>query len=104
MTAWWMRTTRVRKVRARSSAALRVVTFGAARLSAGAAEWEIDVMRAAARLQARCCRREPDSARPNCQPAKYRCDPAMPGARETVACRTTIRRVCPQEWAIVGHV
>src|ERR1700694_3820967 len=45
MTAWWMTTTRVRKERARSSAALRVLAFGTARISAGAAELEMDVMR-----------------------------------------------------------
>src|SRR5260370_38326745 len=48
MTAWWMTTTRVRKVRVRSSAALRVVAFGTARISADAAELEMDVMRAPA--------------------------------------------------------
>src|SRR5260370_17781 len=48
MTAWWTSTTSVRKVRARSSATLRALAFGAARISAGAAELEIDVMRAPA--------------------------------------------------------
>src|SRR5258708_6823609 len=48
MTAWWMTTTRVRKVRVRSTAALRVVAFGTARISADAAELEMDVMRAPA--------------------------------------------------------
>src|SRR5216683_6413212 len=48
MTAWWMTTTRVRKVRVRSSAALRVVAFGTARISADAAELEMDVMGAPA--------------------------------------------------------
>src|SRR5260370_40130719 len=50
MTAWWVTTTRVRKVRVRSSAALRVVAFGTARISAGAAELEMDVMCAPARV------------------------------------------------------
>src|SRR5216683_685628 len=45
-----MTTNRVRKVRARSSAALRVVAFGTARISAGAAELEMDVMCAPARV------------------------------------------------------
>jgi hypothetical protein len=43
-----MTTTRVRKVRVRSSAALRVVAFRTARISADATESEIDVMRAPA--------------------------------------------------------
>src|SRR3990170_427562 len=44
MTAWWSSTTRVRKVRVRSSAALRVVAVGAALVCAEATAWEIDVM------------------------------------------------------------
>jgi hypothetical protein len=43
-----MTTTRVRKVRARSSAALRALACGAALVAADATEWEIDVMRAPA--------------------------------------------------------
>src|ERR1700730_3247636 len=70
MTAWWTTTTRVRKVRARSSAALRVLAFGTARISAGAAELEMDVMRAPAGGRFRCCCREPDSARATRQNAK----------------------------------
>src|SRR5438105_244867 len=49
MTAWWTSTTRVRKVRARSSARLRVAAFGAALTSAGTAVSEIDVMHPPAR-------------------------------------------------------
>src|SRR6266404_800632 len=63
MTAWWKTTTRVRKVRARSSAALRAVALGAVRTSAFATDEEIEVMRAPAGDHLRCCRREPDSAR-----------------------------------------
>src|SRR6267154_3788446 len=50
MTAWWTSTTRVRKVRARSSAALRAEVRGVALVSAGATELEIDVMRAPGRV------------------------------------------------------
>src|SRR6266404_6279716 len=63
MTAWWKTTTRVRKVRARSSAALRAVALGAVRTSAFATDEEIEVMRAPAGDHLRCCRRAPDSAR-----------------------------------------
>src|SRR6266404_2586201 len=63
MTAWWKTTARVRKVRARSSAALRAVALGAVRTSAFATDEEIEVMRAPAGDHLRCCRREPDSAR-----------------------------------------
>src|ERR1700694_266968 len=70
MTAWWMTTTRVRKGRARSSAALRVLAFGAARIFVGATELEMDVMRAPAGGRFRCCCREPDSARARRQNAK----------------------------------
>src|SRR5713101_9567650 len=52
MTAWWTSTTRVRKVRARSSAALRAEVRGVALVSAGATELEIDVMRAPGRVVA----------------------------------------------------
>src|SRR5437764_6551405 len=44
MTAWWSSTTSVRKVRARSSAALRALVLGAALISAGTADWEMVVM------------------------------------------------------------
>src|SRR5260370_24237779 len=65
MTAWCSSTTSVRKVRARSSDRLRVLTFGAARTSAVAADDEIEVMRAPWQGDClRCCRWEPDSARP----------------------------------------
>src|SRR6266851_932179 len=50
MTAWWTSTTRVRKVRARSSAALRAEVRGVALVSAGATKLEIDVMRAPGRV------------------------------------------------------
>jgi len=45
-------------------AALRVLAFGAARTSAVATDGEIEVMRAPADDRLGCCRREPDSARP----------------------------------------
>src|SRR6266481_4324611 len=65
MTVWCSSTTSVRKVRARSSDRLRVLTFGAARTSALAADDEIEVMRAPRQGDRfRCCRWEPDSARP----------------------------------------
>src|SRR6478609_11565988 len=64
MTAWWSSTTRVRKVRARSSAALRAFAVGAARTCADATELEMDVMAVPADDDSGCCRREPDSARP----------------------------------------
>src|SRR5262249_29705422 len=44
MTAWWSSTTSVRKVRARSSAALRTFALGAARTSTGAAVCDIVVI------------------------------------------------------------
>jgi uncharacterized membrane protein YtjA (UPF0391 family) len=45
---------------------LRLVALAAIRVSAGAIELEIDVMRAPGRVNvAGCCRRERDSARPN---------------------------------------
>src|SRR6476661_7767612 len=44
MTAWWMRTTSVRKVRVRSRAKLRAFTFVAVPISADATGLEIDVM------------------------------------------------------------
>src|ERR1700730_17061926 len=46
MTAWWVSTTRVRKVRARSSERFRTLAFGAALVSADTTEVEIVVMRA----------------------------------------------------------
>src|SRR5436190_2007425 len=49
MTAWWNSTTSVRKVRARSSARLRDLTFGIALISAVAAV-DIDVTGASGRL------------------------------------------------------
>src|SRR5258708_34548812 len=65
MTEWCSSTTSVRKVRARSSERLRALTFGAARTSAVATDEEIEVMRAPRQGDRfRCCRREPDSARP----------------------------------------
>src|ERR1700682_4909811 len=45
MTAWWVSTTRVRKVRARSSERFRTLALGTAPTSAGPTA-EIDVMRA----------------------------------------------------------
>src|SRR5882724_2850155 len=67
MTAWCNRTTSVRKVRARSSAALRAFVLGTARTSAAVAEWEIDVMTPAQAIRSGCCRRGDDSARSNYQ-------------------------------------
>src|SRR3954468_12448514 len=64
MTAWWMTTTRVRNVRVRSSAKLRSLATGAVKSSADATEVETDVMRIPAADRRRCCRRQPDSARP----------------------------------------
>src|ERR1700737_4254674 len=68
MTAWCSSTTSVRKVRARSSEGLRVLAFGAAVVSADVTVVEIVVIsapRQGSHFSLRCCRREPDSARPN---------------------------------------
>src|SRR6202171_5754268 len=63
MTAWWVSTTRVRKVRARSSERFRDLALGTAPTSACPTA-EIEVMRAppGRAVCAECCRREPDSA------------------------------------------
>src|SRR5215212_9127691 len=65
MTAWWMTTTRVRNVRVRSSAKLRALAIGSVKSPADATEVETDVMRIPAADRRRCCRRQPDSARPS---------------------------------------
>src|SRR5438876_4458538 len=67
MTAWCNRTTSVRKVRARSSEALRAFVLGAARMSAAVAEGGIDVMTLGQAIRVGCCRGGEDSARSNCR-------------------------------------
>src|SRR4051812_11411047 len=58
----------VMKVRARSSAALRALAFGAARTPAGAAVCEMVVMSAPPSCFAAMCRREANSARGSLSP------------------------------------
>jgi hypothetical protein len=74
MTEWWISTSMVMKVRARSSAAFRVLAFGAARIPAGASELEMDVMRAPAGWSFQML--PPGTRFSKGHPTKCRCDSA----------------------------